>query len=158
MPFRIDEPLERKRLDPRDKPYYQRIGRGLHVGYRKGKTRASWVIRWQEGTGYRSVTLRGVSPDDEGVLTEQRVMGFGEVVETAMKEGVYYCSFCQKSSKEVEKLVAGPNVYICNRCVTLCQHYIDTPDVEGKQIRLDENGNPILDESGRPVFDSMAEG
>jgi ATP-dependent protease Clp ATPase subunit len=27
------------------------------------------------------------------------------------------CSFCLKSEEEVEKLVAGPNVYICNECV-----------------------------------------
>ena len=29
------------------------------------------------------------------------------------------CSFCQKSEDEVEKLVAGPNVYICNECVAI---------------------------------------
>jgi ClpX C4-type zinc finger len=30
------------------------------------------------------------------------------------------CSFCAKSSSEVEKVVAGPGVYICNECVGLC--------------------------------------
>ena len=29
------------------------------------------------------------------------------------------CSFCQKSENEVEKLVAGPQVYICNECVAI---------------------------------------
>jgi ATP-dependent Clp protease ATP-binding subunit ClpX len=29
------------------------------------------------------------------------------------------CSFCQKSENEVEKLVAGPNVYICDECVAV---------------------------------------
>jgi hypothetical protein len=29
------------------------------------------------------------------------------------------CSFCQKSENEIEKLVAGPNVYICNECVAV---------------------------------------
>jgi len=29
------------------------------------------------------------------------------------------CSFCQKSEDEVEKLVAGPDVYICNECVAI---------------------------------------
>ena len=29
------------------------------------------------------------------------------------------CSFCQKSEDEVEKLVAGPQVYICNECVAI---------------------------------------
>ncbi len=30
------------------------------------------------------------------------------------------CSFCGKGQKEVRKLIAGPTVYICNECVTLC--------------------------------------
>jgi len=30
------------------------------------------------------------------------------------------CSFCNKSQKEVKKLIAGPEVYICDNCVTLC--------------------------------------
>ncbi len=30
-----------------------------------------------------------------------------------------YCSFCGKSQHEVRKLIAGPNVFICNECVEL---------------------------------------
>ena len=30
------------------------------------------------------------------------------------------CSFCAKPSSEVEKVIAGPGVYICNECVGLC--------------------------------------
>jgi hypothetical protein len=30
------------------------------------------------------------------------------------------CSFCAKPSSEVQKLIAGPGVYICNECVGLC--------------------------------------
>lgn len=33
---------------------------------------------------------------------------------------VLNCSFCKKSQHEVKKLVAGPNVYVCNECVKLC--------------------------------------
>ena len=29
------------------------------------------------------------------------------------------CSFCGKSQSMVERLVAGPNVYICNECIGL---------------------------------------
>ena len=35
------------------------------------------------------------------------------------------CSFCGKSQKEVEKLVAGPGVYICDECIALCTHIIE---------------------------------
>jgi hypothetical protein len=30
------------------------------------------------------------------------------------------CSFCGKLHTDVAKLIAGPGVYICNECVTLC--------------------------------------
>ena len=30
------------------------------------------------------------------------------------------CSFCGKEQSKVKKLIAGPNVYICNECVDLC--------------------------------------
>jgi ATP-dependent Clp protease ATP-binding subunit ClpX len=30
------------------------------------------------------------------------------------------CSFCGKSQKEVKKLIAGPSVYICDECISLC--------------------------------------
>lgn len=31
-----------------------------------------------------------------------------------------YCSFCGRSQHEVEQLIAGPSVYICGACVSLC--------------------------------------
>ena len=30
------------------------------------------------------------------------------------------CSFCGKDQVKVKKLIAGPNIYICNECVDLC--------------------------------------
>jgi ATP-dependent Clp protease ATP-binding subunit ClpX len=30
------------------------------------------------------------------------------------------CSFCHKPQREVDKIIAGPNVYICSECVRLC--------------------------------------
>ena len=34
------------------------------------------------------------------------------------------CSFCGKSQDQVRRLVAGPNVYICDECIELCQDII----------------------------------
>ncbi len=34
------------------------------------------------------------------------------------------CSFCGKSQDQVKRLVAGPNVYICDECIELCQEII----------------------------------
>ena len=36
------------------------------------------------------------------------------------------CSFCHKTQDQVDKLIAGPNVYICNECVELCCSIIDS--------------------------------
>ena len=30
------------------------------------------------------------------------------------------CSFCNKSQRDVRKLIAGPTVYICDECVDIC--------------------------------------
>ncbi len=35
------------------------------------------------------------------------------------------CSFCSKSQSEVRKLIAGPNVYICDECIEICTDIID---------------------------------
>ncbi|MDY0000736.1 MAG: ATP-dependent Clp protease ATP-binding subunit ClpX [Polyangia bacterium] len=35
------------------------------------------------------------------------------------------CSFCGKGQREVKKLIAGPTVYICDECVSLCNDIID---------------------------------
>ncbi len=34
------------------------------------------------------------------------------------------CSFCGKSQEEVGKLIAGPNVYICDECIELCNEIV----------------------------------
>ena len=39
------------------------------------------------------------------------------------------CSFCGKGQKEVKKLIAGPNTYICNECVDLCTEIIEDEGV-----------------------------
>jgi ATP-dependent Clp protease ATP-binding subunit ClpX len=37
---------------------------------------------------------------------------------------VLRCSFCDRTQKEVRKLVAGPNVYICDECIGICNDII----------------------------------
>ena len=36
----------------------------------------------------------------------------------------YRCSFCGKSQDQVKKLIAGPDVYICDACIELCNEII----------------------------------
>lgn len=35
------------------------------------------------------------------------------------------CSFCGKSRNQIERIIAGPGVYICNECVELCNEILD---------------------------------
>ncbi|AKP73304.1 ATP-dependent Clp protease ATP-binding subunit ClpX [Piscirickettsia salmonis] len=43
-----------------------------------------------------------------------------------------YCSFCGKSQHEVRKLIAGPSVYICDECVSLCGDIVREELKEGE--------------------------
>ena len=54
------------------------------------------------------------------------------------------CSFCGRTSEEVRKLVAGPNVYICDECVEVCERIIadELGDVETDDFNLKELPTP----------------
>ena len=44
------------------------------------------------------------------------------------------CSFCSKSQSEVRKLIAGPNVYICDECIEICTDIIaEERDLEERE-------------------------
>jgi hypothetical protein len=53
-----------------------------------------------------------------------------ETQEAATAVQVRFCSFCAKPSSDVEKLIAGPGVFICNVCVGLCN---DVLEAEGRK-------------------------
>jgi len=40
------------------------------------------------------------------------------------KERIELLSFCGKTQEEVKKLIAGPNVYICDECIDLCNEIL----------------------------------
>ena len=43
----------------------------------------------------------------------------------ARSSNLTMCSFCGKSHAEVRKLIAGPGVYICDSCITVCKGILD---------------------------------
>lgn len=53
------------------------------------------------------------------------------------------CSFCGKAQEQVKRLVAGPGVYICDECITLCS------DIIGEEAEELEN-LPELGEVPKP--------
>ncbi len=52
------------------------------------------------------------------------------------------CSFCGKSQKQVQQLIAGPGVYICDECVELCNEIIEE--------RLAESSDEVTHEFDLP--------
>ncbi len=49
------------------------------------------------------------------------------------------CSFCGKGVDQVEKIIQGPSVHICNECVGLCNEVLEEEDQQEPNI----NGNPL---------------
>ena len=43
------------------------------------------------------------------------------------------CSFCGKNQEEVGKLIAGPDIYICDECIKLCNEIMAESDDDGKK-------------------------
>ena len=48
------------------------------------------------------------------------------------------CSFCGKTQEQVKKLIAGPDVYICDECVELCNEILDEEFLENKEKSEDK--------------------
>lgn len=56
------------------------------------------------------------------------------------------CSFCGKQQNQVTKLIAGPDAYICNECIELCNEIIDE-----ERIALAEESAVSLIDLPKPV-------
>jgi len=48
------------------------------------------------------------------------------------------CSFCGKAQEQVGKLIAGPNVYICNECVDLCYDLLEEEGITFADNQVDD--------------------
>jgi biotin operon repressor len=47
------------------------------------------------------------------------------------------CSFCSRSESEVQKLIAGPKVHICDACVGVCNKVLEaTPEGPGDWTKM----------------------
>ena len=52
------------------------------------------------------------------------------------------CSFCAKGQKQVKKLIAGPNVYICDECIDLCNDIISDEFGDRPEFVMDDLPTP----------------
>ena len=65
------------------------------------------------------------------------------------------CSFCGKYGKDVQKLIAGPNVFICNECVGVCSEIVNQ---EKTTISLDKKSEQYTPKSIMEVLDDYVIG
>ena len=63
------------------------------------------------------------------------------------------CSFCGRTSDEVERLIAGPGVYICNECIEVCDSILkeehrkaEADSVKGMKLPVPQEIKKYLDQ------------
>ncbi len=60
------------------------------------------------------------------------------------------CSFCGKTQDQVKKLIAGPEVYICDECVDLCNEILDEEFLDAKEGEEEKQSAPTMSEVPKP--------
>ena len=55
------------------------------------------------------------------------------------KEKTIRCSFCGKTQEEVERIIAGPGVYICDECIKICTNIIENDLYEDSELSYQED-------------------
>ena len=72
---------------------------------------------------------------------------------TSENGDVFKCSFCGKSQKQVERLISGPGVYICEECIELCNEII-AEEIQAAQPAAEEQAPQP---APREIFDFLEE-
>jgi ATP-dependent Clp protease ATP-binding subunit ClpX len=75
------------------------------------------------------------------------------VARTSETGDVFKCSFCGKSQKQVERLISGPGVYICEECIELCNEII-AEEIQAAQPAAEEQA-PLP--APREIYDFLEE-
>lgn len=60
-----------------------------------------------------------------------------------MSSNLTMCSFCGKSHTEVEQLISGPGVYICDSCVTLCANVLAKEREKANGLAIPPANTPL---------------
>jgi integrase len=80
---KLDSKVERRRLKASPRPYYREIGRGLHLGFRKGKRGGTWVARMYAGNQTYKVEAIGHADDDLTDANGDTVLTYHQAVDRA---------------------------------------------------------------------------
>ncbi|MGL5805058.1 MAG: ATP-dependent protease ATP-binding subunit ClpX [Xenococcaceae cyanobacterium] len=61
------------------------------------------------------------------------------------------CSFCEKSQEQVQKLIAGSQVYICDECINLCHEIIETEKIAASKSNSQSKSSLTCDKILKPA-------
>jgi ATP-dependent Clp protease ATP-binding subunit ClpX len=69
------------------------------------------------------------------------------------------CSFCGKAQEEVKRLIAGPNVYICNDCIELCMEILREEEEQFSRENRVFSGDPdrIYVPKPHEIYEALSE-
>lgn len=81
----LDSRTARLRLSISGKPYYRSLEKGLHLGYRRGKTAGRWVARYYVGDQTYRVETLGTADDFSDDADGIAVLNFAQAQEEARK-------------------------------------------------------------------------
>lgn len=82
--YRIQDRTARGRLDVRHKPYWRALSEGVHLGYRRGKTKGSWFARYLP-TGMTVYVSRAMGEADDVREADGRdILNYKQAVDAAL--------------------------------------------------------------------------
>ncbi len=59
-------------------------------------------------------------------------------------EPLLRCSFCNKSQRDVRKMIAGPEVQICDECVSVCQGIVAEDVQSDGRTPIDSDNSEVV--------------
>jgi hypothetical protein len=119
--------------------------------HRDAKTMAKGLRRSLAGQGIElthSQSLEAIAQafgyDDWNILAAKiEASRPAPAAEKRPEDETLYCGFCGKSQHDVQVLIAGPNTFICNDCVAICDDVVEDHEVERHLKNPPADGDPI---------------
>lgn len=76
-----------------------------------------------------------------------------------VKEKNVKCSFCGKSQDAVERIIAGPGVYICDECIKVCSSILEDDMYEDTELSYQDDDERLLNPAEiKEILDSYVIG
>jgi hypothetical protein len=129
----IEQTIGPAPAEPRDGPlrFTPRSKKVLELARQEAKRNHSPHVRGEH-------VLLGLAREGKGVgaaILSQLGIGYDDL-RRRLDRAALACSFCQRIGLDVDHLVAGPGVFICERCTTEATQLATRPDPEPRHARM----------------------